>query len=48
VIADGFKIPAAAQHRPRNPDNLYVIDTGNGSVWSVSLTSKAKKLVAVD
>jgi len=46
VIADGFKIPAAANIDPRNPDNLYVIDTGNGSVWSVSLTSKAKKLVA--
>src|SRR6185436_18223482 len=46
VIADGFKIPAAANIDPRNPDNLYVVDTGNGSVWSVSLTSKAKKLVA--
>jgi sugar lactone lactonase YvrE len=46
VIADGFKIPAAANIDPRNPDNLYVIDTANGSVWSVSLTSKAKKLVA--
>ena len=46
VIADGFKIPAAANIDPRNPDNLYVIDTANGSVWSISLTSKAKKLLA--
>jgi len=46
VIADGFKIPAAANIDPKNPDNLYVIDTANGSVWSISLTSKAKKLVA--
>jgi sugar lactone lactonase YvrE len=46
VIADGFKIPAAANIDPKNPDNLYVIDTADGSVWSVSLTSKAKKLVA--
>jgi sugar lactone lactonase YvrE len=46
VIADGFKIPAAVNIDPRNPDNLYVIDTATGSVWSVSLTSKAKKLVA--
>jgi sugar lactone lactonase YvrE len=46
VIADGFKIPAAANFDPKNPDNLYVIDTATGSVWSVSLTSKAKKLVA--
>lgn len=46
VIASGFKIPAAANIDPKNPDNLYVIDTGTGSVWSVSLTSKAKKLVA--
>jgi sugar lactone lactonase YvrE len=46
VVADGFKIPAAANIDPKNPDNLYVIDTADGSVWSVSLTSKAKKLVA--
>jgi len=46
VIADGFKTPAAANIDPRNPDNLYVVDTANGSVWSVSLTSKARKLVA--
>jgi sugar lactone lactonase YvrE len=46
VIADGFKIPAAANFDSKNPDNLYVVDAGSGSVWSVSLTSKAKKLVA--
>ena len=46
VIADGFKTPAAVNIDPQNRDNLYVIDTANGSVWSVSLTSKAKKLVA--
>ena len=46
VIASGFKTPAAANIDPQNRDNLYVVDTGNGSVWSVSLTSKAKKLVA--
>ncbi len=46
VIASGFKIPAAANFDPQNPDNLYVVDTGTGGIWSVSLTSKAKKLVA--
>ena len=46
VIASGFKTPAAANLDPQNPDNLYVVDTANGSVWSVSLTSKQKKLVA--
>src|SRR5216684_2171577 len=46
VIASGFKTPAAANLDPQNPDNLYVIDTATGAVWSVSLTSKQKKLVA--
>ena len=46
VIASGFKTPAAANFDPQNPDNLYVVDTGTGAVWSVSLTSKARKLVA--
>ena len=46
VIAEGFKIPAAANIDPQNRDNVYVVDTGTGGVWSVSLTSKAKKLVA--
>ena len=46
VIASGFKIPAAVNIDPQNRDNLYVVDTGTGGVWSVSLTSKAKKLVA--
>lgn len=46
VIASGFKIPAAANLDPQNRDNLYVVDTGTGGVWSVSLTSKAKRLVA--
>jgi sugar lactone lactonase YvrE len=46
VIASGFKIPAAANIDPQNRDNLYVVDTGTGGVWSVSLTSKSKKLVA--
>jgi sugar lactone lactonase YvrE len=46
VIADGFVIPAAANFDPQNRDNLYVVDTGNGSAWSISLTSKARKLVA--
>ena len=46
VLASGFKIPAAANIDPQNRDNLYVVDTGTGGVWSVSLTSKAKKLVA--
>jgi sugar lactone lactonase YvrE len=46
VVADGFTTPAAVNIDPQNPDNLYVIDTANGSIWSVSLTSKAKKLVA--
>jgi sugar lactone lactonase YvrE len=46
VIAEGFKIPAAANVDPQNRDNVYVVDTGTGGIWSVSLTSKAKKLVA--
>jgi sugar lactone lactonase YvrE len=46
VIASGFKIPAAANLDPQNPDDLYVVDTGTGGIWKVSLTSKAKKLVA--
>jgi sugar lactone lactonase YvrE len=46
VVASGFKSPAAANFDPQNPDNLYVVDAGTGAVWSVSLTSKAKKLVA--
>jgi len=46
VIASGFKIPAAANIDPQNRDNIYVVDTGTGAIWSVSLTSKAKKLVA--
>jgi sugar lactone lactonase YvrE len=46
VIAEGFRTPAAANIDPQNRDNVYVVDTGTGGVWSVSLTSKAKKLVA--
>lgn len=46
VIASGFKIPAAVNIDPQNRDNLYVVDTGTGGVWSISLTSKARKLVA--
>lgn len=46
VIASGFTTPAAANIDPQNRDNLFVADTGTGDVWSVSLTSKAKKLVA--
>jgi sugar lactone lactonase YvrE len=46
IIATGFKIPAAANIDPQNRDNLYVVDTGTGGIWSVSLTSKAKRLVA--
>jgi sugar lactone lactonase YvrE len=46
VIATGFTTPAAANIDPQSRDDLYVIDTANGSVWKVSLTSKAKRLVA--
>ncbi|MFO1087817.1 MAG: SMP-30/gluconolactonase/LRE family protein [Reyranellaceae bacterium] len=46
VIAEGFKTPAAANIDPQNRDNVYVVDTGTGGIWSISLTSKAKKLVA--
>ncbi len=46
VIAQGFKIPAAVNIDPQVRDNVYVVDAGTGGVWSVSLTSKAKKLVA--
>jgi sugar lactone lactonase YvrE len=46
VIAEGFKIPAAANIDPQNRDNVYVVDAGTGGIWSVSLSSKTKKLVA--
>ena len=46
VIASGFTTTAAANIDPQIRDDLYVIDTANGSVWKVSLTSKAKRLVA--
>jgi sugar lactone lactonase YvrE len=47
VVAEGFKIPAAVNIDPTTRgDILYVVDTGTGEVWSVSLTSKAKTLVA--
>jgi len=46
VIASGFATPAAANLDPQNRDNLFVVDAGTGNIWSVSLTSKAKKLVA--
>jgi sugar lactone lactonase YvrE len=46
VIASGFKTPAAANIDPQNRDNVYVVDAGTGGIWSISLTSKNKKLVA--
>ena len=46
VIAEGFKIPAAANIDPQNRDNVYVVDTGTGNVWSISLTARNRKLVA--
>lgn len=46
VIASGFKTPAAASIDPQDRDSVYVVDFGTGGIWSVSLTSKAKKLVA--
>ncbi|MBN9487287.1 MAG: hypothetical protein J0H44_08690 [Alphaproteobacteria bacterium] len=46
VIADGFVTPAAVNVDPQNRDNLFVADAGTGDIWSVSLTNKAKKLVA--
>ena len=46
VIAGGFKIPAAANIDPQNRDNVYVVDTGTGSIWSISLTARNRKLVA--
>ncbi|MBV8393786.1 MAG: SMP-30/gluconolactonase/LRE family protein [Alphaproteobacteria bacterium] len=46
VVASGFTTPAAVNIDPQTRDNLYVVDAGTGNVWSVSLTSKAKRLVA--
>jgi hypothetical protein len=46
VISSGYKIPAAVNIDPQSRDDLYVIDTGTGSVWKVSLSSKARRLVA--
>ncbi len=46
VIASGFTTPAAANIDPQSRDDLYVVDTATGSVWKVSLTSKARRLVA--
>src|SRR5260370_41207402 len=42
-VADGFTLPAADNINPQGHANLYVGDTGTGSVWSGSLTSRAKK-----
>lgn len=46
VISSGYVTPAAVNLDPQNRDNLYIVDTGNGSIWSLSLTSKIRKLVA--
>lgn len=46
VIASGFTTPAAANLDPQNRDDLYVVDAATGNIWRISLTSKAKKLVA--
>ena len=46
VVAQGFTTPAAANIDPSNTDNLYVIDTATGQIWSVSLTSRNRRLVA--
>src|SRR6185295_2224879 len=46
VISSGYKIPAAVNIDPQSRDDLYVIDTGTGSVWKVSLSSKVRRLVA--
>ena len=46
VISSGYVTPAAVNLDPQNRDNLYIVDAGNGSIWSLSLTSKVRKLVA--
>ena len=46
VVADGFKTPAAVNIDPTTKDDLYVVDVATGEIWNVSLTSKAKRLVA--
>ena len=46
VILSGYVTPAAVNLDPQNRDNLYIVDAGNGSIWSLSLTSKVRKLVA--
>src|SRR5260370_25932330 len=45
-VADGFTVPAAVNIHPQARDNLSSVYTGTGSLWSVILTSSAKKLVA--
>jgi sugar lactone lactonase YvrE len=46
VVASGFTTPAAANIDPQSRDDLYVVDAATGSVWKVSLSSKARRLVA--
>jgi sugar lactone lactonase YvrE len=46
VISSGYVTPAAVNLDPQNRDNLYIVDAGNGAIWSLSLTSKIRKLVA--
>jgi sugar lactone lactonase YvrE len=47
VVAEGFKTPAAVNIDPTTKgDDLYVVDVATGEIWSVSLTTKAKRLVA--
>ena len=46
VISSGYVTPAAVNLDPQNRDNLYIVDAGNGAIWSLSLTSKVRKLVA--
>jgi sugar lactone lactonase YvrE len=46
VVADGFKTPAAVNIDPTTKDDLYVVDVATGEIWNVSLTTKAKRLVA--
>jgi sugar lactone lactonase YvrE len=46
LVAEGFTTPAAVNIDPTTKDDLYVVDVATGEIWNVSLTSKAKRLVA--
>ena len=44
VVADGFKVPAAANFDSKG--NLWAVDTARGQLWRIDLKSGDKKMIA--